>query len=233
MQSSDEDRSQTRVVGLWAGDQPGGLPAEDSTAGPAPNRQPRRGVHRCGRLYQSRPRVTDKTRGAECSEVQCSDSEVSPSDDQCRQQFPDHQGGPDPEPGLRVDWQRFNGGWPCNGLGRDSGQQMPAAAIRRRPGLRVDGHADPRRRKEQTLDGGRRALPTVEGRRGGRRRRAFLPVKKFRDNCTHYVGWVEGTRDGLGSEGTGDGVIGYALSNGATFTVRAVPGAEIWALRKV
>ena len=25
------------------------------------------------------------------------------------------QSDPDPEPGLRVDWQRFNGGWPQRG----------------------------------------------------------------------------------------------------------------------
>ena len=25
---------------------------------------------------------------------------------------PDGQGSPDPEPGFRVDWQRFDGGWP-------------------------------------------------------------------------------------------------------------------------
>ena len=75
MQSSDEERSQMRVVGLWAGDQPGGLPAEDSTAGLAPSRQPKRGVHRSEGRCQSRPRVTDKIRGAECSEVQCSDGQ--------------------------------------------------------------------------------------------------------------------------------------------------------------
>ena len=37
---------------------------------------------------------------------------------------------------------------------------------------------------------------------------------------------------GCRAQGTGEGVIVYALSIGATPRVRAVPGAEIWDLEK-
>ena len=52
-------------------------------------------------------------------------------------------------------------GWPSQGQGWDGGQRMPAAAIRRRPGLRVDRHAElgdrgrSRAKKGTTPDGGR------------------------------------------------------------------------------